>query len=102
VVGATAPGTGLGGDVESPVAEPAWGGLVAGYPEGMQDYWAAVLWSLLPTVVVSALFFFILRSVIRADRNERRLYARIEAQERAKRGLPPTAATTTATAASEH
>jgi hypothetical protein len=68
----------------------------------MQDYWAAVLWSLLPTVVVSALFFFILRSVIRADRNERRLYARIEAQERAKRGLPPAAATTTATAASEH
>jgi hypothetical protein len=68
----------------------------------MQDYWAAVLWSLLPTVVVSALFFFILRSVIRADRNERRLYARIEAEERAKRGLPPTAPATTATAASEH
>ena len=62
---------------------------MAGYPGGMDDYWAAVLWSLLPTVVVSALFFFILRSVIRADRNERREYARIEAEERAKRGLPP-------------
>ncbi|WP_137845771.1 hypothetical protein [Microbacterium sp. 2FI] len=55
----------------------------------MENYWVAVLWSLLPTVVVSALFFFVLRSVIRADRNERREYARIEAQERAKRGLPP-------------
>ena len=55
----------------------------------MDDYWVAVVWTLLPTVVVSALFFFILRSVIFADRNERRKYAQIEAQERAKRGLPP-------------
>lgn len=49
----------------------------------------AVLWSVLPTLVVSGLFFFVLRSVVRADRNERRQYARIEAQERAKLGLPP-------------
>lgn len=55
----------------------------------MDEYWLAVLWSLLPTVVVSALFFYVLRSTVRADRNERRAYARIEAQERAKRGLPP-------------
>ncbi len=57
--------------------------------EGMQDYWVAVVWSILPTLVISALFFFVLRSVIRADRTERREYARIEAEERAKRGLPP-------------
>lgn len=57
----------------------------------MDSYWGAVVWSLLPTVVVSALFFFILRSVIRADRNERREYARIEVEERAKLGLPPRA-----------
>ncbi|GAA1855814.1 hypothetical protein ACFQZV_03635 [Microbacterium koreense] len=55
----------------------------------MDEYWVAVIWSLLPTVVVSAIFFFVLRSVIRADRNERRNYARIEAQERAKMGMPP-------------
>lgn len=53
------------------------------------DYWAAVVWALAPTVLVSALFFFILRSAFRADRTERRVYARIEAEERAKRGLPP-------------
>ncbi|GAA1919113.1 hypothetical protein GCM10009775_09600 [Microbacterium aoyamense] len=57
----------------------------------MDSYWAAVLWSLLPTVVISTLFFWVLRSVIRADRNERRQYARIEAEERAKLGLPPQA-----------
>jgi flagellar biosynthesis/type III secretory pathway M-ring protein FliF/YscJ len=55
----------------------------------MENYWVAVLWSLLPTLVISALFFFILRSVIRADRTERREYARIEKEERARRGLPP-------------
>lgn len=55
----------------------------------MEDYWVAVLWSLLPTVVVSLFFVVVLRSVIRADRTERREYARLEAQERAKRGLPP-------------
>ena len=54
----------------------------------MDEYWVAVFWSLLPTIVVSGLFFFILRSILRADRTERRVYARIEAEERAKRGLP--------------
>jgi hypothetical protein len=53
------------------------------------DYWVAAFWTILPTLVVSAIFFFVLRSVIRADRNERREYARIDAEERAKRGLPP-------------
>ena len=55
----------------------------------MDDYWLAVFWTLLPTVVVSGLFFFILLSILRADRTERRVYARVEAEERAKRGLPP-------------
>ena len=59
----------------------------------MDDYWVAVFWSLLPTVVVSAIFFFILRGIIRADRTERREYARIEAEERARLGLPPVVAT---------
>lgn len=57
----------------------------------MQDYWLAVLWSILPTIVVSGVFFYVLRSVIRADRNERRRYAKVEAQERARLGLPPRA-----------
>lgn len=60
--------------------------------DGPMDFWVAAFWSLLPTVVVSGLFFFILRSVFRADRTERRVYDRIEAEERAKRGLPPKAA----------
>ncbi|MDQ1082813.1 MULTISPECIES: hypothetical protein [Microbacterium] len=59
----------------------------------MDETWTAVLWALLPTLVVSVVFFFILRNVIRMDRTERKVYAKIEAQERAKRGLPPVART---------
>ncbi len=53
----------------------------------MDEYWLAVVWSLAPTVVVLSLFVFVLRGILRMDRNERRAYARIEAEERAKRGL---------------
>ncbi len=66
----------------------------------MENFWVAALWSLLPTVVVSGLFFYVLRSTVRADRNERRAYARIEAEERAKRGLPPVPAAAASDSAS--
>ncbi|WP_159501634.1 hypothetical protein [Microbacterium sp. 18062] len=57
----------------------------------MENFWVAVLWSILPTIVVTGAFFFVFRSILRMDRTERRVYARIEAEERAKRGLPPVA-----------
>ena len=55
----------------------------------MDSYWAAVVWSLLPTIVIVAVFWFVLRGILRFDRTERRVDAKIEAEERAKRGLPP-------------
>lgn len=58
----------------------------------MENIWVAVAWGLLPTVVVAGLFFFILRSILRMDRTERRVYAEMEAQERARRGMPPASA----------
>jgi len=57
----------------------------------VDSYWAAAVWSILPTVVICVIFWFVLRSILRFDRTERRVYARIEAEERAKRGLPPLA-----------
>ena len=63
----------------------------AGILETMDETWTAMLWAILPTLVVSVVFFFILRNVIRMDRTERKVYSRIEAEERAKRGLPPVA-----------
>ncbi|MFT4212703.1 MAG: hypothetical protein QM626_12630 [Microbacterium sp.] len=52
------------------------------------DFWTGVLWALAPTVLLVALFFFILRAIVHMDRNERRAYAKVEAEERARRGLP--------------
>ncbi len=65
------------------------------YDGPVDGFWTAVVWALLPTVVVVAFFFFIIRGIVRMDRTERRVYARIEAEERAKRGLPPAGAAST-------
>ena len=50
----------------------------------MDDFWLNAIWSLAPTVLIGLVFWFVMRSVIRADRSERDAYARIEAEERAK------------------
>jgi len=48
------------------------------------DFWGGIIWSLAPTIVVGLIFWFVMRMVIRADRDERKAYARIEAEERAR------------------
>ena len=65
------------------------------YHGGMDAFWTAAAWSLLPTVVMLGLFVFVLRSILRMDRTERRVYARIEAEERAKRRPASAAGTDT-------
>ena len=54
----------------------------------MNDVWSGIIWSLAPTVLVGLIFWVVMRAVIRADRTERKVYAKMEAEERAKRGLP--------------
>lgn len=54
----------------------------------MDNFWLNALWSVTPTVLLGLLFWFIIRSILRSDRTERETYARMEAEERAKRGLP--------------
>ena len=60
------------------------------------DFWGNLLFSLAPTALFGLLFWFILRAIIRSDRNERASYAKIEAEERAKLAAsrPPVAGTT--------
>lgn len=48
------------------------------------DFWGGIVWSVAPTIVIGLLFWFIMRSVIRSDRNERKAYAKIESEERAR------------------
>ena len=54
----------------------------------MNDVWAGIIWSLAPTVLVGLIFWAVMRSIVRADRTERAVYAKMESEERAKRGLP--------------
>ena len=54
-----------------------------------QEVWSNALFALAPTVLVGLVFWFIMAAIIRSDRSERSAKAKIEAAERAKRGLPP-------------
>lgn len=53
----------------------------------MDNFWVSAFWSLVPTVLVGLIFWLVMRSILRADRTERKVYAKIEAEERAKLGL---------------
>jgi len=46
--------------------------------------WGNIVFSVTPTIVVGLIFWFIMRNIIRADRDERKAYDKIEAQERAR------------------
>ena len=46
--------------------------------------WGNIVFSVTPTIVVGLIFWFIMRNIIRADRDERKAYTKIEAQERAR------------------
>jgi hypothetical protein len=49
------------------------------------DPLSAAVFSLAPTILIGLVFWFIMRSIIRSDRGERAAYAKVEAEERAKR-----------------
>ena len=49
-----------------------------------EDLFWGIIYSLAPTVLMGLLFWFVMRSIIRADSTERKVYAEIEAKERAK------------------
>lgn len=57
----------------------------------MENFWVNAMWSVTPTVLLGLLFWLIIRSILRSDRTERETYARLEAEERAKRGDDPAA-----------
>lgn len=46
-------------------------------------FWA-VVYSLAPTILLGLVFWFVMRAILRSDRTERKVYAEIEAEERAK------------------
>jgi hypothetical protein len=58
----------------------------------MDNFWVAALWAVTPTLLLGVVFWLVLRSILRADRTERDVYARMEAKERQRRGMPPRSA----------
>ncbi|GAA3600340.1 hypothetical protein GCM10022198_25980 [Klugiella xanthotipulae] len=55
----------------------------------MSETLTAALWAITPTVLLGAIFWFIVRAIIRVDRTERAAFSKVEAEERQRRGLPP-------------
>ncbi len=70
----------------------------------IQNFWANAAYSVIPTILLGLIFWLVMRSIFRADRTERTVYAEIEAEERARfeaenaasAGAAPTAARATA------
>ena len=50
----------------------------------IQDFWGNAIFSVTPTILIGLIFWFIMRSILRADRTERKVYSQIEAEELAK------------------
>ena len=53
------------------------------------DFWGNAIFSIVPTALFGVLFWFVFRAMIRSDRSERKAHAKVEAEERARMGLPP-------------
>ena len=50
----------------------------------IENFWANAAYSLIPTILVGLIFWLVMRSILRADRTERTVYAEIEVEERAR------------------
>jgi Tfp pilus assembly protein PilX len=56
-----------------------------------ESWWGNAIFSLIPTIVLGLIFWMVMRMILRGDRTARLKYDQIEAEERAKAGLPPRA-----------
>lgn len=50
-----------------------------------EDFWGNAIFSIVPTLLFGVLFWFVFRAILRSDRAERDVAAKVEAEERAKR-----------------
>ena len=48
------------------------------------DDFLAIVWAVSPTIVLGIFFWFVMRGILRQDRNERQTYEKIRAEEVAK------------------
>jgi flagellar biosynthesis/type III secretory pathway M-ring protein FliF/YscJ len=50
----------------------------------IENFWGNALYSVTPTILVGLVFWLVMRAIFRADRSERSMYSKIEAEERAR------------------
>ncbi len=50
----------------------------------MDDWWFNAIYSVTPTILVGLIFWFAMRAILKADSRERKVYAKIKEQERAR------------------
>jgi len=50
----------------------------------IHNFWANAIYSVVPTILLGLVFWLVMRSILRADRTERKVYTEIEAEERAR------------------
>ena len=50
----------------------------------IENFWANAAYSVIPAILVGLVFWLVMRSIFRADRTERTVYAAIEVEERAR------------------
>ncbi|PTW91130.1 hypothetical protein C8A06_0845 [Microbacteriaceae bacterium MWH-Ta3] len=55
----------------------------------IEDFWANAIFSVTPTILIGLIFWFAMRAILRADRNERSSLARYEQEERERRNSTP-------------
>jgi hypothetical protein len=55
------------------------------------EWLADFVMSTVPPILMGIIFFVVMRAIFRADSTERKVYAEIEAEERAKRKKPSNA-----------
>lgn len=53
----------------------------------LDNYWINAIWSVIPTIGIAGLFWFVIRSILAADRTERKARNRIENELRAERAI---------------
>jgi flagellar biosynthesis/type III secretory pathway M-ring protein FliF/YscJ len=49
-----------------------------------QGVWQGIVYALAPTILLGIVFWVVMRAILRSDRTERKVYAEIEAEERAR------------------
>ncbi len=50
----------------------------------IQGAWGNIVYSLAPTILLGIVFWVVMRAILRSDRTERKVYAEIEAEEKAR------------------